>query len=85
MPAQLCQPREVEFGPDVKVLFMQTPGGLKIMVGLKGRGALDGEAGTLALCHSEGVTPLEGGVWIPGFPKGPQVPFSPEQGRGLSS
>lgn len=82
MPAQLCQPREVEFGPDVKVLFMQTPGGLKIMVGLKGRGALDGEAGTLALCHSEGVTPLEWGCGFLDSQRALKFPF-PQNREGV--
>ena len=83
MPAQLSQPREVEFGPDVKVLFMQTPGGLKIMAGLKGRRESTGWGGwdpgfvSFRRGHPSGG----GGVdsWIP---KGPSSSLFPRTGKG---
>lgn len=53
------------------------------MAGLEGRGESTGWGGRSPGFAIPKGSPL--GVLIPGFPRGPQVPFSPEQWRVLSS
>lgn len=81
---QSSQPREVVWIRCESVIHADT-WGLKIMVGL-GRERREHwmrEAGTLALCHSEGATP---GVWGCGFQDSQRValkfPF-PQNSEGV--